>query len=55
MSECYIRNFKFEPVLTLHARIHFLSRVDITLQYLILKSQVKSQVGFSEPEKRASI
>ena len=38
MSECYIRNFKFEPApLTLHARIHILPRVDIMLQYLSTK------------------
>ena len=55
MSDCYIRNFKSEPLLTLHARIHILPLVDIMLQYLSKKYQVKSQAGFSGHEKRASI
>ena len=56
ISECYIRNFKFEPArLTLHARIHILPRVDIMLQYPSKKNQVNSQAGFSGHEKRASI
>ena len=56
MSDCYIRNFKSEPLLTLHARIHILPLVDIMLQYLSKKkNQVKSQAGFSGHEKRASI
>ena len=28
-ADCYIRNFNFEPMLTLHARIHTLLCVDI--------------------------
>ena len=37
MSDCYIRNFKSELLLTLHARIHILPLVDIMLQYLSKK------------------
>ena len=55
MSDCYIRNFKFEPLLTLYARIHILPLVDIMVQYLSKKIQVKSQGGFSGHEKRALI
>ena len=32
MSDCNIGNFNFEPLLTLHARIQTLLRVDIMLQ-----------------------
>ena len=33
ISDCYIRKFSFEPLLTLHAHIQALLRVHIMLQY----------------------
>ena len=33
MSDCYIRNFNFGPMLTLHVRIHTLLRVEIMLKF----------------------
>ena len=32
-SDCYIRNFNFEPMLTSHARSHTLLREDIMIQF----------------------
>lgn len=46
MSDCYIRNFKFEPLLTLYARIHILPLVDIMVQYLSKKNSSKKSRGF---------
>ena len=33
ISDCYIRKFSFEPLLTLHVHIQALLRVDVMLQY----------------------
>ena len=38
MSDCYIRNFNFEPLMTLHVRIQTLLRVRIMLKYSSKKS-----------------
>ena len=46
MSDCNIRNFKSEPLLTLHARIHILPLVDIMLQYLSKKKSSKKSSRF---------
>ena len=33
ISDCYVRKFSFEPLLTLHVHIQALLRVDVMLQY----------------------
>ena len=52
MSDCYIRNFKSEPLLTLHARIHILPLVDIMLQYLSKKKSSKNVKQVSQDTRK---